>query len=36
MLLLYAALMLKLTIPRQGILPAGPKIYVSDHPGAIN
>jgi 1-acyl-sn-glycerol-3-phosphate acyltransferase len=35
-LLLYATLMLKLTIHRQGILPAGPKIYVSNHPSATD
>jgi len=35
-LLLYAALMFKLSIRRQGILPAGPKIYVSNHPSATD
>jgi 1-acyl-sn-glycerol-3-phosphate acyltransferase len=35
-LLLYAGLMLKLSIRRQGILPAGPKIYVSNHPGVTD
>ena len=36
MLVLYAALMLKLSIRRLGILPAGPKIYVSNHPSATD
>ena len=36
LLLLYAAVMLKLTIRRQGILPTGPKIYVSNHPSATD
>ena len=35
-LLLYAALMLKLSIRRLGILPAGPKIFVSNHPSATD
>ena len=35
-LLLYAGLMLKLTIRRLGILPAGPKIFVSNHPSATD
>jgi 1-acyl-sn-glycerol-3-phosphate acyltransferase len=36
MLLLYAGLMLKLSIHRQGIVPAGPKIFVSNHPSATD
>jgi 1-acyl-sn-glycerol-3-phosphate acyltransferase len=35
-LLLYAGLMLRLSIRRQGILPAGPKIFVSNHPSATD
>jgi 1-acyl-sn-glycerol-3-phosphate acyltransferase len=35
-LLLFAGLMLKLTIRRLGILPAGPKIFVSNHPSATD
>ena len=35
-LLLYAGLMLKLSIRRLGILPAGPKIFVSNHPSATD
>ena len=33
-LLLFAAVMLKLTIQRHGLLPAGPKIFVCNHPSA--
>jgi len=35
-LLLFAAVMLKLSIRRLGILPAGPKIFVSNHPSATD
>ncbi|HVM72708.1 MAG TPA: lysophospholipid acyltransferase family protein [Anaerolineales bacterium] len=35
-LLLYAGLMLKLSIRRLGLLPAGPKIFVSNHPSATD
>ena len=35
-LLLFAGLMLRLTIRRLGILPAGPKIFVSNHPSATD
>jgi 1-acyl-sn-glycerol-3-phosphate acyltransferase len=35
-LLLFAGLMLKLTIRRLGIMPAGPKIFVSNHPSATD
>ncbi len=35
-LVLYAALMLKLTIHRHGLLPVGPKIFVSNHPSATD
>ena len=36
LLLLYAGLMLTLSIHRLGILPAGPKIFVSNHPSATD
>ena len=36
LLLLYAGLMLKLSIHRHGVLPAGPKIFVSNHPSATD
>jgi 1-acyl-sn-glycerol-3-phosphate acyltransferase len=36
LLLLYAGLMLKLNIHRHGALPAGPKIFVSNHPSATD
>jgi 1-acyl-sn-glycerol-3-phosphate acyltransferase len=36
LLLLYAGLMLKLNIHRHGVLPAGPKIFVSNHPSATD
>ena len=35
-LLLFAAVMLKLTIQRHGKLPAGPKIFVCNHPSATD
>lgn len=35
-LLLFAAVMLKLTIQRHGLLPAGPKIFVCNHPSATD
>jgi len=35
-LLLYAGLMFQLNIRRLGILPAGPKIFVSNHPSATD
>jgi 1-acyl-sn-glycerol-3-phosphate acyltransferase len=36
LLLLFAAVMLKLSIRRLGKLPAGPKIFVSNHPSATD
>ena len=36
LLLLFAGVMLKLSIRRLGILPAGPKIFVSNHPSATD
>ena len=36
LLLLYAGLMLKLSIRHLGKLPAGPKIFVSNHPSATD
>lgn len=35
-LLLFAAVMLKLTIQRHGLLPIGPKIFVCNHPSATD
>ena len=36
LLRLYAGLMLKMSIQRYGILPGGPKIFVSNHPSATD
>jgi 1-acyl-sn-glycerol-3-phosphate acyltransferase len=36
LLLVFAGLMLKLNIRRHGILPGGPKIFVSNHPSATD